>query len=557
MADPKDKLLLDAAYEWEKNSPNRVYMTQPLGDGKVVDYTWAETMNEARRMAAHLRSLDLPEHSHIALISKNCAHFVMCDLAIWMAGHATIALYPTLNADTVEYILDHSDSRLVFIGKLDDWDDLKLGIPDSLPKIALPLAPKTDFDKWDDIIARNEPITDSPSPPGEQLALMCYTSGSTGRPKGVMHSFASASIPAQGFGRELEITTDDRILSYLPLAHVMERATVECASFYTGTHIYFADSLNTFLQDLHRARPTLFISVPRLWLKFQLGVFQKFPEKKLDRLLKIPLIGHIVRKKIVEGLGLGDVRIAGSGSAPLPADLIEWYDRLGLHIIEGYGMSEDFAYSHMSTPQKRKPGYVGVAWSDVQTRVSDGGEIQLKSPGDMVGYYKAPEMTAECYTEDGFFKTGDRGEYSPEGLLRITGRTKELFKTSKGKYVAPVPIENLLNCNSNIELSCVSGSGRPACYAVLQLAEELHAKIDDQSVRDEITAQLEALLKEVNTQVEGYEQMQFLAVAIDTWDITNDFLTPTLKIKRNVVEEAYAPHLDEWYASGQKVIWQA
>jgi long-chain acyl-CoA synthetase len=556
MADPKDKLLLDAAYEWEKNSPNRVYMTQPLGDGKVVDYTWAETMNEARRMAAHLRSLDLPHNSHIALISKNCAHFIMCDLAIWMAGHATIALYPTLNADTVEYILDHSDSRLVFIGKLDDWDDLKVGIPDSMPKIALPLAPPTDFDKWDDIIARNEPITDSPSPPGEQLALMCYTSGSTGRPKGVMHSFASASIPAQGFGRELEITADDRILSYLPLAHVMERATVECASFYTGSHIYFADKLSTFLQDLHRARPTLFISVPRLWLKFQLGVFQKFPEKKLARLLKIPIIGSIVRKKVVQGLGLGDVRIAGSGSAPLPADLIDWYDRLGLPIIEGYGMSEDFAYSHMSTPTKRKSGYVGVAWSDVQTRVSDGGEIQLKSPGDMVGYYKAPELTAECYTEDGFFKTGDRGEYSPEGLLKITGRTKELFKTSKGKYVAPVPVENLLNCDSNIELSCVSGSGRPACYGVVQLAEDLHAKMGDQAFRDKTTVKLEALLNEVNSQVEEYEKMQFIAVAKDTWDIANDFLTPTLKIKRNVVEEAYAPFLDEWYDSGQKVIWQ-
>jgi long-subunit acyl-CoA synthetase (AMP-forming) len=531
-------------------------MTQPLGDGKVVDYTWAETMNEARRMSAHLRSLDLPDNSHIALISKNCAHFVMCDLAIWMAGHATIALYPTLNADTVEYILDHSDSRLVFIGKLDGWDDLKLGIPDSMPKIALPLAPQTDFDKWEDIIARNEPITDNPSPPGEQLALMCYTSGSTGRPKGVMHSFASASIPAQGFGRELEITADDRILSYLPLAHVMERATVECASFYTGTHIYFADKLSTFLQDLRRARPTIFISVPRLWLKFQLGVFQKFPEKKLDRLLKIPIIGGIVRKKVVAGLGLSDVRIAGSGSAPLPADLIDWYDKLGLPIIEGYGMSEDFAYSHMSTPTKRKAGYVGVAWSDVQTRVSDGGEIQIKSPGDMVGYYKAPEMTAECYTEDGFFKTGDRGEYSPEGLLKITGRTKELFKTSKGKYVAPVPVENLLNCDSNIELSCVSGSGRPACYAVLQLAEDLHAKMADQSFRSKMTPKLEALLNEVNSQVEGYEQMQFLAVAKDTWDIANDFLTPTLKIKRSVVEEAYAPYLDEWYASGQKVIWQ-
>ena len=556
MTGTTDKLLLDAVYEWERNSPDRVYMTQPLGAGKTVDYSWAETMDQARRMAAHLRSLNLPDNSHIALISKNCAHFVICDLAIWMAGHATIALYPTLNAETVSYILEHSDSRLVFIGKLDDWDDMQPGIPDSLPKIALPLAPKTDFDQWDDIVARHEPIADNPSPPGEQLALMCYTSGSTGRPKGVMHSFASASRPAQRFAQELEISADDRILSYLPLAHVMERATVECASFYSGTHIYFADSLDTFLQDLRRARPTLFISVPRLWLKFQMGVFQKFPEKKLERLLKIPIVGRIVRKKVLDGLGLGDVRLAGSGSAPIPGDLIEWYDKLGLHIIEGYGMSEDFAYSHMSTPTKRKAGYVGVAWSDVETRISDAGEIQIKSPGDMMGYYKAPEMTAECYTEDGFFRTGDRGEYTAEGLLNITGRVKELFKTSKGKYVAPVPIENLINSDSSIELSCVSGSGRPACYAVVQLAEEMRDKMNDAQFRQEMTGKLEALLDEVNSQVEGYEQMQFLAVVKDEWQVANDFLTPTLKIKRNVVEDAYAPLLDAWYESRQKVIWQ-
>jgi len=531
-------------------------MTQPLGNGQTAEYTWAETMNQARKMAAHLRSLDLPANSHIALISKNCAHFIICDLAIWMAGHATIALYPTLNADTVAYILDHSDSRLVFIGKLDDWEDMRPGIPESLPKIALPLAPPTDFDQWDDVVAKYDPITDNPSPPGEQLALMCYTSGSTGRPKGVMHSFASASRPAQRFGQELEISADDRILSYLPLAHVMERATVECASFYSGTHIYFADSLDTFLQDLRRARPTLFISVPRLWLKFQMGVFQKFPEKKLERLLKIPIVGRIVRKKVLDGLGLGDVRLAGSGSAPIPGDLIEWYDKLGLHIIEGYGMSEDFAYSHMSTPTKRKAGYVGVAWSDVKTRISDAGEIQIQSPGDMMGYYKAPEMTAECYTEDGFFKTGDRGEYSAEGLLNITGRVKELFKTSKGKYVAPVPIENLINSDSSIELSCVSGSGRPACYAVVQLAEEMRDKLGDTPFREEMTRKLEALLDEVNSQVEGYEQMQFLAVVKEEWQVANDFLTPTLKIKRNVVEDAYAPLLDAWYDSRQKVIWQ-
>jgi long-chain acyl-CoA synthetase len=556
MAVATDKLLLDAAYERERNDPDRVYMTQPLGDGKTIDYTWAETMNQARRMAAYLRSLDLPANSHIALISKNCAHFVMCDLAIWMAGHATVALYPTLNAETVAYILDHSDSRLVFIGKLDDWEDMREGIPGELPGIALPLAPETGFPTWDEIIADREPITDNPSPDPDQTALICYTSGSTGRPKGVMHSHRSAAIPAQSFGLGLNITPEDRVLSYLPLAHVMERATVECASFYSGLHIYFADRLDTFLEDLRRARPTVFISVPRLWLKFQLGVFQKCPAEKLQRLLKIPIVRGIVRRKVLDGLGLADVRIAGSGSAPMPADLIDWYDTLGLHIIEGYGMSEDFAYSHMSTPDKRKAGHVGVPWSDVDTRINPQGEIEIRSPGNMVGYYKEPEMTAECYTEDGFFKTGDRGEYTPDGLLRITGRVKELFKTSKGKYVAPVPIENILNSDSHIELSCVSGSGRPACYAVVQLPDELRARIKDPAFQAEMTPKLEALLDHVNSQVEGYEQLQFLAVVSDEWQTANNFLTPTLKIKRDVIESTYDPYLDDWYAAKKKVIWQ-
>jgi long-chain acyl-CoA synthetase len=556
MQSENKKMLLDAVYEWERSRPNQIYMTQPLDDGQTIDYTWAQTMDQARRMAAYLRSLELPDNSHIALISKNCAHFIICDLAIWMAGHATIALYPTLNAKSVSYILDHSDSRLVFIGKLDNWNTIKQGIPDALPKIALPLSPTTDFTQWDDIIAQHPPIADSPSPPGDQLALMCYTSGSTGKPKGVMHSFASAAAPAQLVIKDLGITAEDRILSYLPLAHVMERATVECGSFFAGNRIYFAQSLDTFLQDLRRARPTLFLSVPRLWLKFQLGVFQKFSEKTLARLLKIPIIGHIVRRKILDGLGLAHVRLAGSGSAPIPADLIRWYESLGLHLLEGYGMSEDFAYSHMSTPTQRKAGYVGVPGSGVETRISEDGEIQIKSPGNMLGYYKAPELTAECYTPGGFFRTGDRGEYSSEGLLKVTGRVKELFKTSKGKYVAPAPIENLLNSDNQIELSRVSGSGRPACHAVVQLAEELHGKQADPVLRSKLTPKLEALLHTVNQQVEDYEEMQFLVVARDAWNTENNFLTPTLKIKRNVVESAYEAYLDDWYASGIKVIWQ-
>jgi long-subunit acyl-CoA synthetase (AMP-forming) len=548
--------VLDAAYEWERSHPERVYMTQPCGDDLVIDYTWGDTLGEARRMAAYLRSLDLPPNSHIALISKNCAHFIICELAIWMAGHATVALYPTLNTETVAYILDHSDSRLLFIGKLDDWEQIKPGIPDALPKIAMPLAPLTDYPLWNDLVAAHEAITDSPSPPPEQLALMCYTSGSTGRPKGVMHSFASISIPGQHFASKLGITSSDRVLSYLPLAHVMERAVVECSSFYSGLHIYFAEHLDTFVADLQRARPTVFLSVPRLWLKFQQGVFQKFPQKKLALLLKIPLLRTLIRRKVLQGLGLQDVRIAGSGSAPIPAVLIEWYDTLGLHIIEGYGMSEDFSYSHMSTPEKRKPGYVGVAWSDVQTRFNEAGELEIKSPGNMMGYYKEPEMTAACYTDDGYLKTGDRGEYSPEGLLRITGRVKELFKTSKGKYVAPAPIENLLNSDPHIELSCVSGPGRPACYAVVQLTEGIQATASDPAARREISKKLKALLNAVNNKVESYETIQFLAVARDEWQVANNCLTPTLKIKREVIEQAYADKLDEWYAAGEKVIWE-
>ncbi len=550
-----EKLLLEAIYEWERNSPDRLYMTQPLGNGEVAEYTWAQTMDQARRMAAYLRSLDLPPCSNIAMVSKNCAHFIIAEIAIWMAGHATVALYPTLNAETVAFILEHSESALLFVGKLDDWDDMVSGVPEDLPRIAFPLAPQSDYPKWDDIVAQHEPISDSPVPPRDQLALICYTSGSTGRPKGVMHSFASASAPSLGAIDDLGIGTGDRMLSYLPLAHVMERAIVECGSFYTGMQIYFAESLDTFLADLKRARPTLFISVPRLWLKFQLGVFQQFPEEKLARLLKIPLVGRRVRRKVLEGLGLENVRLAGSGSAPIPAELIDWYNSLGIQLLEGYGMSEDFAYSHMSKPELRRAGYVGVPSPGVETRISEDGEIQIKSPGNMLGYYKDPELTAACYTEDGFFRTGDRGEYAQDGLLRITGRVKELFKTSKGKYVAPVPIENLLNADNHIELSCVSGPGRPACHAIVQLAEDMRPRLADPDFRAELTLKLEGLLAAINDQVEEYERLQFLAVVRDEWDFSNDFLTPTLKIKREVVESAYGPHLDTWYGDGSRVIW--
>ncbi len=550
-----DQLLLQRFYHQCDTRGDRVYLTQPLGGGKVRDYTFNEVLDQAQRMAAWLRSLDLPKHSKVAMISKNCAQFFMAELAIWMTGNVSVALYPTLNRDTVSYILEHSDARALFVGKLDTWDEIRHGIPEGLPTVAFDLAPPTGHPRWSEIVSAHDPIGERPVRDFDDESLIIYTSGSTGRPKGVLHSFRTISAPTRGLVELLDINDQDRGLSYLPLAHAMDRWLSECVSLYTGYHVFFAESVDTFLQDLRRARPTIFVSVPRLWLKFQLGVFQKLPKEKLDLYLRIPILNRIVKRKVLQQLGLDTVRFAGSGSAPIPAELLAWYRNLGLELLEGYGMSENFNYSHLTRPGQGRPGYIGHPYPDVECRISEEGEILVKSPGNMLGYYKDPEKTREVFTEDGFLRTGDRGEMDEEGRLKITGRVKEIFKTSKGKYVAPAPIENLLNNDPRVELSLVSGAGWPQPHAVVQLDEALRARIDDPSVRQEVEQALERLLDQVNQQVEAYERLAFIAVADEPWTIEAGLLTPTQKIRRAAIEALYADRLEQWYGAGRKVIW--
>ena len=346
------------------------------------------------------------------------------------------------------------------------------------------------------------------------------------------------------------------MLSYLPLAHVMERYIIESASLIAGFPIFFADSLDTFVQDLQRARPTLFVSVPRLWLKFQQGVLAKMPASRLRMLLKIPIVNNVIRKKVLTGLGLDQVRFAASGSAPIPAEIIQWYRDLGLELLEAYGMSENFCYSHMSMPGKARVGFVGNTYPDVDCKLSEAGEILVKSPASMVGYYKNEEASAESFTEDGYLRTGDRGSIDEEGRLKITGRVKELFKTSKGKFVAPAPMENLINSDELVELSLVTGSGQPASCAIVNLSESAQKRRNDPEARAQIEAGLTALLKSVNAQVEGYEEMQFIAIAKSPWTIENAMLTPTMKIKRPALEDHFVPMLDGWFAAKKPVIWE-
>jgi long-subunit acyl-CoA synthetase (AMP-forming) len=556
-------MILDHVLDHEASLRDRIYLTQPLGQGRVADYTWAQTLDQSRRMAAHLQSRGFPRGARIAILSKNCAHFIMAELAIWMAGYTTVAIFPTETAQTVGFVLEHSEASLLFVGKLDSWDAQKPGVSAELPRIAFPLAPDSalkEYEGWDAIAVRTPPVSGRAQRDPDELAMIIYTSGSTGRPKGAMCSFGAISRAAQGIVDDLRRRfgerDDSRILSYLPLAHSFERSWVEAASLVDGkTHVFFAESLDTFLQDLQRARPTMFISVPRLWLKFQQGVFAKMPPAKLDRLLGIPILGRIVAKKVLKGLGLDAVRQAGSGSAPLPAELILWYRRLGLKLFEGYGMTEDNSYSHSSDEQHAEAGCVGVALPGVMVRISAEGEIQIKSPGQFSGYYKQPELTAESFTEDGFFRTGDRGELRADGLLKITGRTKELFKTAKGKYVAPAPIESLLLAHPMLELALVSGVGQPAAYALVVLAEDLRPRTGDAAVRERVEQELGALLKQVNAKVADYERLQTIVIAREPWTIENGCLTPTMKIKRSRIEEAAAPQVEAWYAGGKTVVW--
>jgi long-subunit acyl-CoA synthetase (AMP-forming) len=554
-----DKLILDHVLDHEASQPERIFLTQPLGGGAVADYTWAQVLDQARRMAAHLQAQGFPRGARIAILSKNCAHFFMAELSIWLAGYTTVAIFPTETAETVGFVLGHSEASLLFVGKLDTWAQQEPGVPAGLPRIAFPLAPKTAYDTWDAIVARSAPLQGRPQRAADELAMIIYTSGSTGRPKGAMVSFGAFSRAAEGIVNDLRQrfgAQDSRILSYLPLAHSFERSWVEAASLVDGrTQVFFADSLDTFLQDLQRARPTMFISVPRLWLKFQQGVFAKMPPAKLDRLLSIPILGRMVAKKVLKGLGLDLVQQAGSGSAPLPAELIRWYRKLGLKLFEGYGMTEDNSYSFSSNEQFSEPGCVGVALPGVQARISPEGEIQIKSPGQFSGYYKQPELTAESFTEDGFFRTGDRGELRADGMLKITGRTKELFKTAKGKYVAPAPIESKLLAHPMLELAMVSGVGQPAAYALVVLNETLRPRAADAAVRAEVEQSLGALVKQVNAQLSDYEQLRMIVVAREPWTIENGCLTPTMKIKRSRIETEAEPMVDKWYAGTGLVVW--
>jgi long-subunit acyl-CoA synthetase (AMP-forming) len=531
---------LEMFYQWEKETPNKLYMRQPIG-GEWHHWTWSETATQVRKMAAYLKSLDLPANSKIATLSKNCAHWIISDLAIMMAGHVSVPLYPNLKAESITQILEHSEAKLLFVGKLDDFESMRPGVPKDLPCIAFPFYSEEGYPVWDDLIKDVEPMVDNVVREPNELATIIYTSGTTGMPKGVMHKFYNFSFATSNAVPLLGLATEERFFSYLPLCHIAERLLVEMGSLYSGGMVSFAESLDTFAQNLADTKPTAFLGVPRIWTKFQQGILGKLPQKKLNVLLSIPLVSSLIKKKVKSGLGLQEARNIFTGAAPTPVSTLKWFERLGIPIQEAYAMTENCCYSHVTLNDGIKFGSVGKALPHCEVKLSEENEILIKHVALMDGYYKEDKQTQETI-KDGWLHTGDEGHIDAEGYLKITGRVKDLFKTSKAKYVAPAPIEMKLSANKNIEQVCVVGTGLPQPIALITLSEYGKSR-----PTADVYGSLETTLKIINPKFESHERLKKIVVLDKEWTIENNLLTPSMKIKRNEVERLYKDNYTSWY----------
>ncbi|WP_220719730.1 AMP-binding protein [Agarivorans litoreus] len=526
---------VDALMHWQKQDPQRVYLRQPI-DGVYHEKTWAVVAREAGQIAQGILSQGLEPGDKVAILAKNSAEWFIADLAIMMAGCVSIPIYSTASVDTISFVLQHSEAKLLFVGKLDEWGKQASAVPIGLKTVAMPYPTMPCHFQWSDWLKEMPVIEKNHLWDAKDIMTIIYTSGSTGDPKGAEISFAAYRYACEQLIDVLQAGSEDRVMSYLPLAHITERVYIQGTSIFSGQFsVSFVESLDTFPDNLRSVQPTLFISVPRLWARFQQGVFEKLPPKKLKLLLSIPLVSSLIKLKIKKALGLNKARILGCGSAPVAPSLLRWYQSIGLNISEAWGMTENLAYGTLNVPfRSDKIGTIGKAGPGVEIKISEQGEILAKGEGMMQGYYKHADLTEESIV-DGWLHTGDKGEIDNDGYVKIIGRLKESFKTAKGKYVAPVPIEQSLAENSMVEQVCVVGSALTQPCALVVLAAEMK-----QHSQAQIEASLNRTLKKVNEQLESHAKLSHVVVVNEEWNVDNALLTPTLKIRRNQIEQHYS-----------------
>ncbi|MET2848834.1 AMP-binding protein [Vibrio owensii] len=545
---PPNEMIL----KWAAERPDEVYLKQII-NRQFVEFTYAEVADQALRLVSALRNLGVQPGDKVALVSKNCAEWFICDLAMMLGDYVSVPIFPTAGADTIEYCLTHSESKALIGGKLDDPAATQQVI-DAMPdiiSIALPYdtAPNCQY-QFKELIANAEPTEERPQHYDDKLMSLVYTSGTSGLPKGAMLTYGAFSWSVQQLINHIGIQENDRLFSYLPLAHITERVYIFGSSIMGGVTTAFPESLDTFIEDVKMHRPTLFISVPRLWTLFQQRIQDKLPQKKLNILLKIPFVNSLIKKKLADGLGLDQARVLGCGSAPVSPALLEWYRSVGLNITEAWGMTESFAYSTLNYPFRAdKIGSVGNAGPGIELKIADDDEIMVRGRGLFSGYYKNDIATQESFDADGWLHTGDIGSIDADGYLTIQGRKKDTFKTSKGKFVAPVPIEKKLFEYSRVEMMCLIGLGLPG--PILLVVPHDFPNFD----KERYAKTTRKVIDRMNQELESHEQIKGVLMIKDPWSIENGVLTPTLKIKRHVLEQKYHEIGHNW-PKGDLVVWE-
>ena len=547
-------------YEWEKQLKDKPYLKQPFGD-KWEEYTWGEVGDMARRLATGLKSLNLREGAHIGIYSKNCREWIISDLAIVMAGYVSVPFFPSLNGKELAYIMDYGDVDALFIGKIETWDQIKDDLPEGMPLIKFPhydgCSNVTKGHEWFKFIDSHEPMQNPNKPKLSDLWTIIFTSGTTGNAKGVMLTYQAIDgikVVLDDPNNPLGIKHDGNndFISYLPLNHIFERVVIEWCSFRYGGTISFVESLDTFAKNLKAVQPHVFAAAPRVWTKLQLGLLTKFPQKKLDTLLKIPLLSSLLKKLIKKGLGFSKARIVVSGSAPMPVELIEWFRKVGVYITNGYGMTENCAIcSSVDGRDFEKLHTVGQPQKGVELKIDqETGEILMKGPFIMKGYYKNDELT-NTTLRGGWLHTGDKGFLDEDNYLHITGRVADSFKTSKGEYIEPLTLEQYFVNINEIEEVCVVGLGIAQPLCLIQLSE-----IGKNTSREVISKMLTDRLSEVNSDLVNYKKISTLIIVKDEWTQQNGIVGPTQKLKRGAIEDKYSKDYLNWHNFNEEVIFE-
>ena len=545
--------------DWEKQTPDQVFLRQPKGKS-WKEITYGEAAVEVRKLLQVLIDMGLKKGDHIGILSKNCYHWIIADLAISLGGYISVPYYASLPKDQLKEVVEKSDIKLLFAGKLDEWGNKGEALNDKLKVIKFPHyegnAKVNVGEEWAELMNDKKEATDYTLPKLDELWTILFTSGTTGSPKGVMLNYRNVAVVFRDEEKYNTLGINElkefRFFSFLPLNHVAERIVIESAALYKGGSISFGESIDTFVDNLKDTQPTVFFAVPRIWSKFQSGIFGKIKPNVVNTLLSTPILSSFFRAKLKVALGLAEAKIVLTGAALTPVHLKKWYRKLGLNLREVYGATEACGAVTLTPKDELSDVNVGKPIAGSKIRIDEQtGEIIYFSEQNMQGYYKDPEKTQEIL-KDGWIYSGDKGNIDENGSLHIVGRVKDAFKTEKGKYITPNPIEENLLKSDLLEQACVVGLTTPQPIALVNLSENGLNKDNKQ-----VSVELKVHIEKVNQNLANYERISTIVVTKEIWSEQNKLLTPTLKVKRNKIDEKYMNKYLDWHRETENIIMES